>query len=275
MSDFADWVGRSEAREDRLDGGALGRLAALLDTDPASFVEGAAPPLSHWLSFLPDAPQSTLDVDGHPRRGSFLPPIELPRRMWAGGRLEFVGELRAGQMLERRSTILSVKAKQGASGPLQFVTVRHEVTADGRLAVVEEQDLVYRGPSSAPGRSEPLPPAKITRRIVPDPMLLFRFSALTFNAHRIHYDRDYAMREEGYAGLVVHGPLQAMLLMHAALDLVPATRIASFSFRSVRPLIDSEAFDLCLDPADDGIALSTRTASGEAAMLAEIGLRAA
>lgn len=273
--DWQDWVGREEVAKDRLTPAMLARLHATLDRAPA--YEAIAPPLAHWLCFLPAAPQSAVDIDGHPKRGGFLPPIDLPRRMWAGGRLQFHADLPVDVPLERKSTIQSVKEKSGASGRLVFVTVKHDVSAEGTLVISEEQDLVYRE-AAIPGASTPppAPPPAVEschaeRVLAADPVLLFRFSALTFNAHRIHYDRDYARLEEGYAGLVVHGPLLATLLMHHWLEHNGGRRPAHFNFRAQRPLIDGAPFALCLAARADGESkLWTRDAQGHVTMRAEI-----
>ncbi|WP_232332832.1 FAS1-like dehydratase domain-containing protein [Novosphingobium aquimarinum] len=229
------------------------------------------------LCFLPDDLQSAIDVDGHPKRGGFLPPIPLPRRMWAGGRLEFLAPLRIGEKLERISTIAAIKQKTGATGQLMFVTVRHEISGGGGLAVIEEQDLVYREaetetsaakkPSPAASSSPEIP--DVQRSVVPDPTMLQRFSALTFNAHRIHYDRAYARDVEHYGGLVVHGPLIATLLMDLWLR-EDGTRPASFSFRAQRPLLDTAPFDLCLQRKAGGAKLWSRDAEGNVTMSAEV-----
>lgn len=273
--DWQNWVGREEVVRDRLTPAMLARLHATLDRVPAC--EAIAPPLAHWLCFLPAAPQSAIDVDGHPKRGGFLPPIDLPRRMWAGGRLQFHADMPVDVPLERKSTIQSVNEKSGASGRLVFVTVKHEVSAEGALVVSEEQDLVYRE-AAAPGAPTPRPspqpavePCDAERTLTADPVLLFRFSALTFNAHRIHYDRDYARLEEGYAGLVVHGPLLATLLMHHWLDHNDGRRPEHFSFRAQRPLIDGAPFALCLAAeANGGTKLWIRDAQDNVTMRADI-----
>ena len=269
-----EWVGREEVARDRLTPAMLARLYATLDREAASTIVG--PPLAHWICFLPAAAQSAIDIDGHPRRGGFLPPIDLPRRMWAGGRLTFHADLPIDVPLERRSTIRSIKEKSGATGKLVFVTVQHEISADGTPIVSEEQDIVYRegASSGAPVPPPPPPPAiapcDAERELTADPVLLFRFSALTFNAHRIHYDRDYARNEEGYAGLVVHGPLLATLLMHHWLAHNGERRPQSFDFRAQKPLIDGAPFALCLAGSDEGTRLWTRDAQHHVTMSADI-----
>ena len=229
--EFADWVGRSVESSDVVTARPLRRLAATLDHDGAHWPAGVLPPLGHWLFHLPETPQSGLGRDGHPVRGGLLPPIPQPRRMWAGGRLQFLSVVPVGAVLTKRTTVVAVAAK----GALTFVTLRHDLAADGVAAIVEEQDLVYL-PIAAPGVPKPVqvPAAASERQVVADETLLFRFSALTFNAHRIHYDLSYARAIELYPALVVHGPLQAMLLIdHALRDgIVPAR----FAFRARAPL---------------------------------------
>jgi 3-methylfumaryl-CoA hydratase len=247
---LAQWVGRTERRTDRVTPVPLAALAATLDRDEPPPRNGdPIAPLRHWLYFLPLYPRRDAGPDGHAKRGGFLPPVPLPRRMWAGGRLEFHRPLRVGDDIERVSTIAKVDAKQGRSGPLVFVLVRHEISARGELAIVEEHDIVYR---EAPREGEPPPPKTKApadgtwrRDVVPDDVLLFRYSALTFNSHRIHYDRRYVTEVEGYPGLIVHGPLIATLLADLARDNVSPAEIASFGFRAVMPLFDIAPFALC------------------------------
>ena len=247
LSALAQWVGRTERRSDRVTPVPLSALAATLDRDEPPPRDGdPIAPLRHWLYFLPLYPRREAGPDGHARRGGFLPPVPLPRRMWAGGRLEFRRPVCVGDDIERVSTIAKVDAKQGRSGPLVFVLVRHEVTARGELAIVEEHDIVYR---EAPREGELAPPPKKAppdaawrRDVVPDDVLLFRYSALTFNSHRIHYDRRYVTEVEGYPGLIVHGPLIATLLADLARDNVAPRAIEKFSFRAVRPLFDVAPF---------------------------------
>ncbi|MDE2452237.1 MAG: MaoC family dehydratase N-terminal domain-containing protein, partial [Burkholderiales bacterium] len=212
------WIGRTTIAEDQVTPVPLRALAATLDRDDPPPAEGEPiSPCWHWLYFLPLHRQSEIGPDGHPRRGGFLPPVPLPRRMWAGSQIEFQRPITVGQSLVRRSLIEDVRMKEGRSGPLVFVKVLHEVQADGQPAIAERHDIVYR---DMPQPGEPAPAgtpapddAQWTRQIVPDDVLLFRYSALTFNGHRIHYDRRYVTGVEGYPGLVVHGPLIATLLL--------------------------------------------------------------
>lgn len=237
--DVADWIGRSIESDDLVTQAPLARLAATLDHDGAHWPAGMLPPLGHWLFHLPDAAQSALGADGHPAKGGFLPPIAHPRRMWAGGRLHFLAPVPIGAVLAKRTTIAAIVEKAG----MTFVTLRHDLSADGVAAIVEEQDLVYL-PIAVPGVPKPVerPAATTERRLIADETLLFRFSALTFNAHRIHYDLAYAQGVELYPSLVVNGPLQAMLLMdHALREGLAPTR---FEFRARAPLYAGRAFTL-------------------------------
>ena len=262
------WTGRQEQQRDFLAQAPLDALAATLDREDGGYPAGVTvPPLWHWLYFLPAARQSLIDTDGHPQRGGFLPPVSLPRRMWAGGRLQFHGDLRVGVEVERLSTILDVSHKSGRSGELVFVKLRHELVQAGEVRITEEQDIVYRDPPR-PGDPQPAPQAapataRWSRTVRPDPVLLFRYSALTFNGHRIHYDRPYAQQEEGYPGLVVHGPLLATLLMNLLRDECPRARVAGFSFRAVRPVFDTTAFQVCAEPEADGRGVRLWVQDGE------------
>jgi 3-methylfumaryl-CoA hydratase len=278
MDDFSAWVGRSETRQDSASTAPLAGLAALLDHDISPWTPDTVPPLAHWLYFLPDARQSAIGEDGHPRRDDqgLLPPLPLPRRMWAGSRVEFLSPIAIGAALTRISTIAAIRPKRGASGDLLFVTLRHEIAAEGIGAICEEQDLVYRAPAAAaatPAAPTPVPAAEhadALRSISPDPVLLFRYSALTFNAHRIHYDRDYARDVEGYAGLVVQGPLIATLLMDHYLRTTRGVTPSRFVFRAEAPLIDGAPFDLCLAHESNGARLWARDGAGRITMRAEV-----
>jgi len=268
--DFAalrDWIGRSEKRDDVVTAAPVAALAATLDHAPARHAEGdPLPPLWHWLYFLPMARRSQIGSDGHPVRGGFLPPVPLPRRMWAGSRLTFHRPLTIGEAIQRQSTIADVQHKRGRSGDLVFVVVRHDVHGGDRLAITEEQQIVYRGagetPSKPAGGAAAPPPVATTPRagdwtrvVHPDPVLLFRYSALTFNGHRIHYDRPYATGEEGYPGLVVHGPLLATLLLGSLHTANPDIQVARFEFRAQRPLFDTADFVVAGARDGDGFAL--------------------
>ncbi len=246
------WVGRTEVKQDVIQPGLADALAATLDRAAPT---AGLPPLWHWIYFWSVVPASEVGDDGHPQRGGFLPPVPLPRRMWAGGRLTFTAPLALGREATRTSRILDVSAKNGATGTLAFVTVRHEIAQDGRIAVTEEHDIVYRGmpqPGAAAPPAKPAPAdAAWSREIVPDPVLLFRYSALTFNGHRIHYDRRYVTEVEGYPGLIVHGPLIATLLMDLLRRERPDAEVASFCFKAVRPTFDLHPFRVSGEPNGD------------------------
>ena len=246
MTDIRDWIGKREEAEDVVTPEPLARLTAMLDHDRPPWPDGELPPFGHWLFCLPRVPQREIGPDGHPRRGGFLPPVTLARRMWAGGSLDFVAPIRIGERIRRLSTIADVTQKTGRSGDLVFVKVVHEISTERALAVREEQDLVYRdmpnAAASATAESPVLPAAQWQRTVNPDPVLLFRFSALTFNGHRIHYDRDYCREVEGYSGLVVHAPLTATLVMDLLLRNAPDARVTRMEYRAHRPLFDTEAF---------------------------------
>jgi len=270
---LSEWIGRGERRSDTLAAAPLGGLAALLDR-PAELepvLGSVVPPLGHWLYFLPQDLQSGIGPDGHAKRGGFLPPVPLPRRMWAGGRLEFLRDLHVGDEVERRSSITRVESKQGRSGALVFVTVRHEIADARGVALTEEHDIVYRDPP-APGSAAAAAALARTdetfcRRIVPDPVMLFRYSALTFNGHRIHYDRPYATEVEGYPGLVVHGPLIATLLLDLVRRELPDARVRGFAFTAASPLFDIHPFAVCGRREPDGhVELWARDHEGALAM---------
>jgi 3-methylfumaryl-CoA hydratase len=274
IAQLETWIGRTETAEDIAAAGPLSRFAALLDHETPPWRANEIPPLAHWLYFLPAARQSRIDGDGHPRRGGFLPPVDLPRRMWAGSRVSFESPVAIGAPVFRHSTIASVNAKTAGSGRMVFVTLRHEIRTDAGTAIVEEQDIVFReaqsGALSSPKDSPASRPCEHTRFVTPDATQLFRFSALTFNAHRIHYDRDYARDIEGYPGLVVQGPYTAMLLLDHFLRINPGVRIKSFGFRARRPLFDGAEIALCLQGREGGADLWARDTNGHEAMTAEI-----
>ncbi|TVR82588.1 MAG: acyl-CoA dehydrogenase [Rhodospirillales bacterium] len=276
---FAEWLGRTETVTDFIAPAPALMAAATLDDTESRFVAGVdLPPLWHWFYFLPKAPQSRIGPDGHPARGGFMPPIPLPRRMFAGGRLTFHRPLVIGRSAEREGVITSIAEKSGKSGTLAFVTVAYTFSQDGDVCITEEQDIVYRDESAEvvpapPVVEPPVPPAGSWHRTIqPDPVLLFRFSALTFNGHRIHYDRTYATEVERYPGLVVHGPLTAVLLM----DLIRCNSdraVNTFSFRGLAPLFDLAPFRLTGLAADDTVTLQALGPDGKKAMTAEASLR--
>jgi len=296
------WQPVSVTERDAVDAGAVAALHGLLDAPgPAPAPGRPLPPLWHWLGFLPRVPQSELGDDGHPARGGFLPPVRLSRRMFAGGRLRFAGSVLVGEPLARTGVVESVTDKTGRSGPLVFVTVRYEVTAAaGSGSITEHQDLVFRdqpGPgaisavtvSGPAGGVEPADRGHGTDDprwswgfdLATDPRLLFRFSALTYNAHRIHYDREWATSVEHYPGLVVHGPLQAIALAELCRRNLGSRPLAEFRFRSLAPAFDGGYLRLrgrLIDPdravlvAFDGA--GRRTMEAEASMEAEAAMEA-
>lgn len=266
LAHLQQWVGRSESREQHLDPFPARALAGLLDREQA-YGDGDALPLPwHWLYFLDAPSREGTGADGHPKRGGFLPPVPLPRRMWAAGELTLHEPLRLGRAARKTSTVRSVELKQGKAGALVFVTVAHELEQDGRPRISELQHIVFR---EAPAAPAPLPPgepaptdATWRRALRPDAVMLFRFSALTYNGHRIHYDRDYATREEFYPALVVHGPLLATLLLDLAAREQPGSQAAHFSFRAQRPAFDTDELHLNGHLNADGAALWTSDAQG-------------
>lgn len=249
---FADWVGRVEEAEDSVPAQTARALAATLDLDADARAAagiaagGPLPPLWHWLAFLPEAPMRALDTDGHPKRGGFLPPVPLERRMWAGARLRFHDRIGIGETMHRRSEITAVKEKTGKTGAMVFVTVEHRLSTGRGLAVEEAQDIVYMPMPErfTPPPPVPAPPGDWEEAVPIDTARLFRFSAATFNAHRIHYDLAYATEVEKYPGLVVHGPLQAILLMEAARRHRGGAWPVGYGFRGVRPLFHTDALRL-------------------------------
>ena len=259
LAHLQGWVGRTETLNDDITAAPVRGLSATLDRDDAPPVPGTTlPPLWHWLYFLPQHRQSEIGPDGHAKRGGFLPPVPLPRRMWAGGRLQWdaANPLVVGDAARRVSRIESVTHKAGRTGDLLFVLVRHEIHNARGLCVTEEHDIVYRAAAQA---SDPVPPpvaaetgAAWQREIIPDDVLLFRYSALTFNGHRIHYDRRYVTGVEGYPGLIVHGPLIATLLVDLVRRQRPDAFVKAFRFKAVRPTFDLNPFRLNGQPSDDG-----------------------
>jgi 3-methylfumaryl-CoA hydratase len=252
------WIGRTESCTDRVTPTPIAALAATLDRDDRPPSPGdPIPPLWHWLYFLPIHRASELGPDGHAKRGGFLPPVPLPRRMFAGGRFRFDRPLRVGDTITRRSRVADVQLKDGSSGPLVFVVVHHEISNSDGLALVEEHDIVYR---EAPRPSPSAPAARAAaaahapdipawrQAIRMDDVGLFRYSALTFNGHRIHYDRRFATEVEGYPGLVVHGPLIATLALELLHRNVPGAAVSELSFRATRPLFDTAPFFMCGRP---------------------------
>ena len=255
--DYQAWVGREEQTSERIAASTAKAMAATLDLEPAPGAGDALPAGWQWLFFNPVARRSALGVDGHPARGGFLPPIELPRRMWAGSRIRYLADLPIEAQATKRSRILKVEHKTGKRGSLCFVTVEHATSCNGTSCIVEEQDIVYREatpPSAAPAATPPRHEsvAQWSRIVEPDTTLLFRYSALTFNGHRIHYDQAYARNEEGYPDLVVHGPLTATLLQQFTVEHGGGRRLTRFDFRGITPLFVGRAFQLEGKQLDDG-----------------------
>jgi len=254
-----EWIGKSETVFDIATATPYAALAATLDRAPERPSPGTPlPALWHWLYFLPLHRQSEIGPDGHAKRGGFLPPVPLPRRMWAGSQFEFHRPLRVGDHLTRVSTIHDVTEKSGRTGTLVFVKVRHEIHRgeEPDIALTEFHDIVYR---EAPKPDDVVPPPKAApsnatweKQWVPDDVLLFRYSALTFNGHRIHYDRRYVTEVEGYPGLIVHGPMIATLLLDLLRHQLPDVELARYEFRAVRPVFDINHFFVCGEPQPDG-----------------------
>lgn len=271
---YESWIGREEAHVARIEAGTARAMAATLDLDAAPATGEPLPPGWQWLFFNPTVRRSGLGADGHPQRGGFLPPIALPRRMWAGSRIRYLRPLPVDVSATRHSRILKVEKKSGKRGALWFVTVSHVTSCEGAPCIEEEQDIVYREPAPAAAASAPAPAIheaqpQWTRACLADSTLLFRYSALTFNGHRIHYDQTYARNEEGYPDLVVHGPLTATLLQQFALEHGDGRRLARFDFRGVSPLFIDRPFSLEGRAAPDGgLELWARGAQGELAMSA-------
>jgi 3-methylfumaryl-CoA hydratase len=267
------WIGREERRSDRIDPGHFARWLATFDREAPE--GGTVPQAFHWCLCLPDAPTARLGPDGHPLRddspGSFLPPVPLPRRMWASSKVEFLAPLRVGEAVTRTSRVTAVTEKQGGSGTLVFVEVAHETSGPDGPAVREAQSLVYRA-TSEPGTPPAPPPlgegrfdpAEWTahRLVVPSEALLFRYSALTFNSHRIHYDAPYAVGEENYRGLVAHGPLTASLLLDLAQRELGDNALKSFTFRGMSPAICGEELHLVMRSRENGYELGAFAADG-------------
>lgn len=270
------WIGRSETTPGYAYGALADVLSATLDRDDPPHAEGTPmPPGWHWLCFPEAVKLADTGHDGHPKTGGFMPPVPLPRRMWAGNRMEFFEPIRAGDALERKSTIADLRFKTGSGGNLCFVTVRHEIFTRSGLATVEEHDVVYReaaAPGAPAAKPRPAPAEPVwSRTVSPSPVLLFRFSALIMNSHRIHYDRAFAVDEEGYPGLVFHGPLTMILLMDLFRRANSKARLRRFAVRATAPLYDDRCFEIQGAPGEsEGKArLWALTPEGELAMAGE------
>lgn len=252
--DLNDWLGRSQTVSDALDAGHAARIAATLGGQAPG--QGQAMPLLwHWCFFLEGAPMTELGTDGHPARGGFLPPADNRNRMWAGGRVTFEGDLRVGIPAQKTSTVSNIVEKTGKTGSLLFVTVEHVIEQDGHRVIHEQQDIVYRAPSPPKLQgTEPAPEAQWRSVVEPTPVWLFRYSALTFNGHRIHYDYPYVTEQEGYPGLVVHGPLIATSMVQSFCKAHPAARVRHLAYRGLRPLICPKPFEASGTLVEDGLA---------------------
>ncbi len=272
MSGWADWIGKSETRNDIIVPGLLHRFCATIDTPATDEI----PQGLHWCLCLPDTPTAELGEDGHPAKGGFLPPIPLPRRMWASSSVSFERPLQLGDEVSRVSTIASIEEKSGKSGDLVFVAIDHETRVGDRVAIRERQNLVYRepaktaAPASLAGNGTPdLDFWHWQQTIIPSEPLLFRYSALTFNSHRIHYDQSYAVQEEGYPGLVVQGPMMATLLLNLAASELGANKLSSFSFRGQSPAFANSAIYLVGKQEGETITLAVLGNDGKEIMAAQ------
>jgi 3-methylfumaryl-CoA hydratase len=272
LDHLRQWIGRSTEASDIVTAQLVKGLRATLFQEIGEPKTGdAAPFTTHWCLAQPVFPMAQLGPDGHPTRGGFLPPVPLPRRMWAGGELEFFDTLRVGDDTKRSSRISDITMKTGSTGVLCFVSVEHIVTSPRGMAIRERQDIVYRDvsttPSAAPAKAAPSPPtAKHRETHISDPVLLFRYSALTFNGHRIHYDRDYVTKVEGYPGLIFHGPLQAAFIVELAAKLHRGRPPKKFSYRGVQPLFEGSEFSINANETATGLELWTANAEGQPTM---------
>jgi itaconyl-CoA hydratase/mesaconyl-C4 CoA hydratase len=243
-TDLSAWLGKQQTVVDRMDPGHAARIAVTLG-DPIPDVGMKLSPLWHWAFFLETVPIAQTGLDGHPARGSFLPPADNRNRMWAGGRVSFDGALEVGVEARKTSTVTAIQEKKGRTGSLLFVTVKHDIEQNGKLVVSEEQDIVYREPSPPKLQgTEPAPASQWSELVDPSPVLLFRYSAVTFNSHRIHYDHPYVTQTEGYPGLVIHGPLIATMMCRAFAHAHPKASLKHLAYRGLRPLIAPKVFSV-------------------------------
>ncbi len=270
LEHLRQWIGKSTEASDTVTAHLVMGLRATLFQDIGEPQTGdAAPWTTHWCLAQPVFPMSMLGPDGHPTRGGFLPPVPLPRRMWAGGELEFFEPLRIGDDSKRTSRITDVTLKTGSTGTLCFVSVEHNVSTPRGMAIRERQDIVYRDIGGAAPSAKAPPPAPVARHReshVSDPVLLFRYSALTFNGHRIHYDRDYVTKVEGYPGLIFHGPLQAALIVEFAAKLHSGKAPTKFSYRGLQPLFEGTEFSVNANETAGGMELWIANAEGQPTM---------
>jgi 3-methylfumaryl-CoA hydratase len=272
LDHLRQWIGRTSEASDIVTAQLVKGLRATLFQEIGEPKPGEAAPFTvHWCLAQPVFAMSMLSADGHPTRGGFLPPVPLPRRMWAGGELQFFDPLRVGDDTTRKSRISDVTVKTGSTGQLCFVSVEHEVTTPRGTAIRERQDIVYRGKestqSATPAKAASPPPlARHRETHMADPVLLFRYSALTFNGHRIHYDRDYVTKVEGYPGLIFHGPLQAAFIVEFAAKLHGGTPPRKFSYRGVQPLFEGAEFSVNASDNGTGLELWTANSAGQPTM---------
>jgi 3-methylfumaryl-CoA hydratase len=270
LDHLRQWIGRATEASDIVTAQLVKGLRATLFQEIGEPKTGdAAPFTAHWCLAQPVFPMSQLGPDGHPARGGFLPPVPLPRRMWAGGELEFLDSLRVGDEATRASRIADVTMKTGSTGTLCFVSVEHLITTARGTAIRERQDIVYRDVSGAPQPAKPAAPpptAQHRESHMADPVLLFRYSALTFNGHRIHYDRDYVTKVEGYPGLIFHGPLQATFMVELAAKLHGGKPPKKFSYRGLQPLFEGSEFSINANATDNGMELWTANSAGHPTM---------
>jgi 3-methylfumaryl-CoA hydratase len=271
MEHLRSWIGRKEVVEDELPTFPAKALAATLDRQNTLDAGDDLPPLWHWIYFLKIHRQSDIDEDGNGKRGDFIPPVQLPRRMFAGAQIVFNRPVKLGQPATRESTIEDIVFKNGRTGALAFLKIRNDVRDADGIAMTEYQDLVYREPMAASQGAQARPEerrADWTETVDPDDALLFRYSALIFNAHRIHLDREYAMQRQGYGGLVVHGQLVATMLAELAQKNI-SDRMTAFRFKAIRPILDTAPFTLCGARVGESATLWARDGVGEVAMEAE------
>jgi len=273
LDHLRQWIGRTEEASDTVTAQLVKGLRATLFLDIGTPQTGdAAPFTTHWCLAQPVHPMDMLGPDGHPTRGGFLPPVPLPRRMWAGGELSFIEPLRVGDETTRTSRISDVTVKNGSTGTLCFVSVEHTITTPRGVAIRERQDIVYRdmpsgGKNATPAKPATPPPAAKHRQVhVSDPVLLFRYSALTFNGHRIHYDREYVTKVEGYPGLIFHGPMQAALLVEFSAHLHGGVAPKKFSYRGLQPLFEGGEFSVNANETAEGLDSWVANADGAPTM---------
>jgi len=267
-----EWINKTTEAEDTIRLQPANFMEATLNRPPKLKEGDNLPPLWHWIYFLEAKPESDLGRDAHPKKGDFLPPIQLPRRMWAGGRFTFYNDLVIGEKAKKITTIKKIVEKEGSAGPLCFITLEHKIYSKDEISIIEEQDLVYlqdqQGSKSLPLAQNNVVKAGFSQEIHPSAILLFRYSALTFNGHRIHYDLDYAKNVEGYDGLVFHGPLTATLLLDLALK-ERKQPIKKYSFTGTAPLSNLDCFWIEGKSKDNTAILWARRKDGVVAMKAK------